>query len=132
MDGMGDLEDAPMPPMDAGQGMEMGDPNGMPPEGPNATPDQEQDPMAGDPNGLNAGGDDIASKYQQLSPDQQKAADKYVDSMLNTESKDFIKRVIDETFSSILDDTKEGTKRPQKELEKDLKGHLNNPFIPQV
>jgi len=132
VDGMGDLEDTPMPPMDAGQGMPMDDPNSMPPEEPMGAEDPNAMPggdPSQDPNAM-GGGDDISSKYQQLSPDQQKAADKYVDSMLNTESRGFIKKVIDETFSAILDDTKDGTERPQKKLGNGLKGQLNSPYIP--
>ena len=131
MDGMGELDNAPQPPMGAEQGMPMGDPNAMGGE-PEPMPDemegvQGQEMPTEDPNAM---GDDISAKYQQLSPDQQKAADKYVDSMLNNESVDVIKKAIDETFSTILDDTKEGTKRPQKELEKGLKRHLRNPYVP--
>ena len=141
MDGMGGLDNAPMPPMDADPGMPMdGETPPPPPPAPETDPiagGPDDDPLAGDPNALSAGdpnaaGEDISQKYQQLSPDQQKAADKYVDSMLNTESIDRIRRAIDETFSTILDDTQEGTERPQKELGSDVKGNLNNPYTPGI
>ena len=119
MGGMDDMN-APMPPMDAEQGMPPED-DQMPPEGdmggeePPTDPiagGPEDDPLAGDPNALSAGegGDDIMQKYQQLSPDQQDAADKYIDSMLNDdaevpaaeqqpmESRFNFKNIIDEVF----------------------------------
>jgi hypothetical protein len=118
MDGMDDMN-APMPPMDA-EMPPMDDPT-APPDNQDGGGDMgqgedpmgggdEPDPMPGDPNALsagggqdpNAGGDgDIASKYQQLSPDQQKAADKYIDSMMNNESRFNFKTIIDEVFSDL-------------------------------
>lgn len=151
---MGNM-DAPMPPMDADNGMN--DPMGNPPmdapeggESPEMMPPapgsdepadadagNEPDPMPGDPNALNAGmdgnpgeGGDITDKYNQLSPAQKNAADKYVDSMLNTESRVDYRKIIDETFSTIMNDIQKGTKRPEKKLGKDFEGVTDNPFVP--
>lgn len=103
MDGMDDMN-APMPPMDANM-PPMDDPAAQQP-GEDPMGGEEPDPLAGDPNALNAGnadpnpgaGGDIQSKYNQLSPDQQKAADKYIDSMMNNESRFNFKHIIDEVF----------------------------------
>lgn len=107
------------------------------------------DPMAGDPNALSAGqgNDEISQKYQQLSPDQQKAADKYVDSMLNNddqaeaqdpnaqmpmESRFNFKHIIDEVFGEIeptrpLD---QGTQRDEQNVGDDAITNYQNPFTP--
>ena len=149
MDGMDDMN-APMPPMDTETPPE--DPNMMPPE-PGGAPDdmgdmgggEEPDPMAGDPNALSAGGnegpdanmggDDIQSKYNSLSPDQQKAADKYIESMMNNESRFNFKRIIDETFSTIMGDGKknpmDGLTRPEKRTAKEAVTKDINPYMPR-
>ena len=110
---------------------------------------QNDDPMAGDPNALSAGqgNDEISQKYQQLSPDQQKAADKYVDSMLNNddqaggqdpnaqmpmESRFNFKHIIDEVFGEIeptrpLD---QGTQRDEQNVGDDAITNYQNPFTP--
>ena len=110
---------------------------------------QNNDPMAGDPNALSAGqgNDEISQKYQQLSPDQQKAADKYVDSMLNNddqaggqdpnaqmpmESRFNFKHIIDEVFGEIeptrpLD---QGTQRDEQNIGEDAMTEYQNPFTP--
>lgn len=104
------------------------------------------DPMAGDPNALSAGqgNDEISQKYQQLSPDQQKAADKYVDSMLNNddqagaaappqmESRFNFKHIIDEVFGEIeptrpLD---QGTQREEQNVGEDAETEFKSPFTP--
>ena len=111
--------------------------------------EEQTDPMAGDPNALSAGqgNDEISQKYQQLSPDQQKAADKYVDSMLNNddqaggqdpnaqmpmESRFSFKRIIDEVFGEIeptrpLD---QDIERKEKKLGEDAMTEYQNPFTP--
>jgi hypothetical protein len=111
--------------------------------------EEQTDPMAGDPNALSAGqgNDEISQKYQQLSPDQQKAADKYVDSMLNNddqaggqdpnaqmpmESRFNFKHIIDEVFGEIeptrpLD---QGTQRDEQNVGEDAETELQNPFTP--
>ena len=147
MDGMDDMN-APMPPMDAEMPQDpMEDPTAPPDngdmgqEGDPMAGGEEPDPMPGDPNALNAGegqdpnagaGGDIASKYQQLSPDQQKAADKYIDSMMNNESRFNFKSIIDEVFSE-LGDTKtpfDGTTRPESKAAKEAVTKDENPYMP--
>ena len=110
---------------------------------------QNNDPMTGDPNALSAGqgNDEISQKYQQLTPNQQKAADKYVDSMLNNddqaggqdpnaqmpmESRFNFKHIIDEVFGEIeptrpLD---QGTQRDEQNIGEDAETELQNPFTP--
>ena len=107
---------------------------------------QNNDPMTGDPNALSAGqgNDEISQKYQQLSPDQQKAADKYVDSMLNNddqagatappqmESKFNFKNIIDEVFGE-LQSTRpldQDIERKEKKFGEDAMTEYQNPFTP--
>ena len=143
MDGMDDMN-APMPPMDAEMPPTdngtppppMNDPAGQEPGG--APGEEEQDPMPGDPNALNAGGGDpnagadgdIQSKYDQLSPDQQKAADKYIDSMMNNESRFNFKHIIDEIFGERdgnVNPLDKGTTRFEKKAVIDDE---NSPYMP--
>ena len=113
--------------------------------------EEQTDPMAGDPNALSAGqgNDEISQKYQQLSPDQQKAADKYVDSMLNNddqaggqdpnaqmpmESRFNFKHIIDEVFGEIeptrpLD---QGTQREEQNVGEDAETEFQSPFTPGI
>ena len=144
--------DVPPPPADTAPDMSpMDDPNAMGGEEPTDTVagGSENDPMAGDPNALSAGqgNDEISQKYQQLSPDQQKAADKYVDSMLNNddqaggqdpnaqmpmESRFNFKHIIDEVFGEIeptrpLD---QGTQRDEQNVGEDATTEYQNPFTP--
>jgi hypothetical protein len=139
--------DVPPPPADAAPDTApeddpmAGDPNAMGGEEP-------ADPMAGDPNALSAGqGDDVSQKLQQLSPDQQDAAEKYIDSMLNDdeqaggvpdmpqqpmESKFNFKHIIDEVFGEVeatrpLD---QGTDRPGKTIEDSAVTEYQSPFTP--
>ena len=151
MDGMDDMN-APMPPMDTE--MPQSDPTQDPLAsgedanamggGQDAMGGEEPDPMPGDPNALNAGigqdqnagtGGDIQSKYQQLSPDQQKAADKYIDSMMNNESRFNFKNIIYEVFSELgqVKTPFDGTQRPEPNVPKaceeaDTKDA--NPYMP--
>ena len=145
MDGMDDMN-APMPPMDAETPPmdnstpppPMDDPAGQEPGG--APGEDGQDPMPGDPNALNAGGadpnagagGDIQSKYDQLSPDQQKAADKYIDSMMNNESRFNFKSIIDEVFSELGNTSTpfDGTTRPEKKAAKEAVIDEDNPYMP--
>lgn len=143
MDGMDDIN-APMPPMDAEMPPTdngtppppMDDPAGQEPSG--APGEDGQDPMPGDPNALNAGGGDpnaeaggdIQSKYDQLSPDQQKAADKYIDSMMNNESRFNFKHIIDEIFGERdgnVNPLDKGTTRFEKKAVIDDE---NSPYMP--
>jgi len=136
--------DVPPPPADTAQDTAPEDPMGG---------EEPTDQMTGgednDPNALDAGqGDEISQKYQQLSPDQQKAADKYVDSMLNNddqagdaqdamqqpmESKFNFKHIIDEVFGEV-EPTRpidKGTTRPGKTIEDSAETECRNPFVPR-
>lgn len=145
-DGMGDLDNTPMPPMDAdtmddGMG---GDPmgGGVEPtmDDPNAMGDDAlmgEDPMGGDAaDGMEdptmGGGenDEFMDKFNSLSKEKQVAVEKYADSMIDDkpmESYRSIKNVIDETINDILNGKKEGTKRPSKKLPKEYR-LMQNPF----
>jgi hypothetical protein len=155
MDGMDDMN-APMPPMDAdtppmgddAPPMDdnvppppMDDPAGQEPGG--APGEEEQDPMPGDPNALSAGnpdpnadagaGGDIQSKYDRLSPDQQKAADKYIDSMMNNESRFNFKHIIDEVFGERDGNVNpmDGVTRPEKKAAKEAVTKEIDPYKPR-
>lgn len=156
---MGDMAlDVPPPSADAEQGMDdMPDPTAGIGDGEETPTDPvaggpDDDPLAGDPNALSAGqGDDISQKYQQLSPDQQKAADKYVDSMLNNddqgggapaapsvpgampESRFNFKHIIDEVFGDIQSQNplERDTTRPGKMREEEAETESRSPFVPR-
>ena len=135
--------DVPPPPADAAPDASQVDQD--------AGGEEQTDPMAGDPNALSAGqgNDEISQKYQQLSPDQQKAADKYVDSMLNNddqaggqdpnaqmpmESRFNFKHIIDEVFGEIeptrpLD---QGTQREEQNVGEDAETEFQSPFTPGI
>ena len=146
--------DVPPPSADAEQGMDdMPDPTAGIGDGEETPTDPvaggpDDDPLAGDPNALSAGqGDDISQKYQQLSPDQQKAADKYVDSMLNNddqnggvdaappqmESRFNFKHIIDEVFGDIQSQNplERDTTRPGKMREEEAETESRSPFVPR-
>ena len=133
--------DVPPPPADAAPDTSQ--------VGQEAGGEEETDPMVNDPNALSAGqgNDEISQKYQQLSTDQQKAADKYVDSMLNNddqtggqnpnaqmpmESRFNFKHIIDEVFGEIeptrpLD---QGTQRDEQNIGEDAETEFQSPFTP--
>jgi hypothetical protein len=111
--------------------------------------EEQTDPMAGDPNALSAGqgNDEISQKYQQLSTDQQKAADKYVDSMLNNddqsgaaapqqmESKFNFKHIIDEVFGEVekqTNFTKGVSTREEQNIGEDAMTEYQSPFTPRA
>lgn len=135
MDGMGDLDNAPMPPMDSDDMGGMEDPMGA---DPNAMGGQE-DPMGGE---QPTGGDDqeLTDVINSLSMEDKAAVLKYAKSMADDsngdemaqdggmpmESVKSFKDIIDETINDVLDN-KEGTDRPQRKLPKSYKG-MNNPF----
>ena len=146
MDGMGDLDNTPMPPMGSGDmgddpmgddpmgGGEdpMGDPNGNDPMGDDMG---NEPPMDDEQGGGNDELDDVVSK---LSTEDQAAVLKYAKSMADEEGDDeqggempmegfrSMKRIIDETINDVLDGY-EGTDRPQKKVAKGYR-NLNNPF----
>jgi len=137
MDGMADVDNAPMPPMGA-DNMGMEDPN-MGGE----MPMDNQDPMGGeDPNVMNGGEDDeLMDIINNLSIEDKAAVTKYAKSMADDseggedpnmggempmESIRSIKSIIDETINDVLDD-REGTKRPEKKMPRQYKG-MSSPF----
>ena len=139
MDGMADVDNAPMPPMGADD-MGMEDPNAMGGE----MPMDNQDPMGGeDPNAMNGGEDDeLIDIINNLSIEDKAAVTKYAKSMADDseggedpnamggempmESIHSIKSIIDETINDVLDD-REGTKRPEKKMPRQYKG-MSSPF----
>lgn len=147
---MGDMAlDVPPSPADAEQGMDAGmagPTGGEEPVDPVAG-GPDDDPLAGDPNTLSAGqGDDISQKYQQLSPDQQDAADKYIDSMLNDdseapapmqqpmESRFNFKHIIDEVFGDRdgnVNPIKNKIERDEPNVNKESMTKYDNPYMPR-
>ena len=139
MDGMDDMNTPPPPmgvnDMDGGMDDPMGGPMGGGP-GPDAEGGMDdpmggmddptggdQDPMGGDQNPM-GGDDEFMNKFNQLSKEDQVAVEKYTDSMLDDSGADgqmpmetyrSIKNIIDETINDVLDN-REGTKRPEKKL----------------
>ena len=147
---MGDMAlDVPPPPADAEQGMDAGmvDPTGGEEPVDPVAGGPDDDPLAGDPNALSAGqGDDISQKYQQLSPDQQDAADKYIDSMLNDdseapaqmqqpmESRFNFKHIIDEVFGDRdgnVNPIKNKIERDEPNVNKESMTKYDNPYMPR-
>jgi hypothetical protein len=139
MDGMGDLDNAPMPPTDADNMGGMEDPSMM------GGQDPMNDPMGGDmgndPNAMNGGEDDeLMNIINNLSIEDKAAVTKYAKSMADgnddtmpqdpnampMESKVNYKGIIDEVINDVLDN-KEGTKRPEKNMPSQYK-HMDNPF----
>jgi hypothetical protein len=138
MDGMGDLDNAPMPPMgpdDMGMDDHMGeDPNGMGGE------DQMADGGMNDPNAM-GGDDELMNIINGLSIEDKAAVTKYAKSMADDsngeetpdmggempmESRRNIRNLIDEVINDVLDN-REGTKRPEKKLPKQYR-NVEMPF----
>jgi hypothetical protein len=137
MDGMGDLDNAPMPPMGPDD-MGMDDPNAM----------GGADPMGEDPNGMGGqdpnamGGDDeLMNIINGLSIEDKAAVTKYAKSMADDsngeetpdmggempmESRRNVMNLIDEVINDVLDN-REGTKRPEKKLPKQYR-NVEMPF----
>lgn len=137
MDGMGDLDNAPIPPMGA-DGMEMGDdemmgdPNAMG-DDPNAM--DGESPME-DPNMGNGEDDELMNIINSLSIEDKAAVTKYAKSMADDsesgeepnamggempmESRTRLKNIIDEVLNDVIDDG-EGTKRPEKKMPKEYR-----------
>ena len=140
MDGMADMNNAPMPPMGT-DGMGMEDQNAIGGE----MPMDNQDPMSDeDPNVMNGGGEDdeLMNIINNLSIEDKAAVTKYAKSMADgseggedpnaingempMESFKNIKNIIDETINDILDDN-EGTKRQDKKMPRQYKS-MTSPF----
>lgn len=148
MDGMGDLDNTPMPPMGSGDmdndpmGSEdpmgggqdpMGDPNGG--DDPMGDDMGNEPPMDDEPNDDN---DELDDVMDSLSVENQAAVLKYAKSMVDDGGDDeqggempmegfrSMKRIIDETINDVLDGY-EGTDRPQKKVPKSYR-NLKSPF----
>ena len=153
---MGDLDNAPMPPMGADDDMGMDDPMGGAPddmggdEPPMGGPDDmgEEDPMGGPddmggdepPMGGDSDDDELMNIVDGMSTEDKAAVIKYAKSMVN-DSEDNIpsasdempmesvrnyKGIIDEVINDVLDN-QEGTKRPGKRIPKEYNG-MKSPF----
>jgi hypothetical protein len=143
MDGMGDLDNAPMPPMgtdDKGMNDPMGggeplmdDPNAM----------SDQDPMGGgDPNAMGAENpedDELNNIVDGMSAEDKAAVVKYAKSIADDsnaapqdggmpmESTSNYKGIIDEVINDVLNDY-EGTKRPENVMPKEYRNQPLTPF----
>ena len=146
---MGDLDNAPMPPMSPDGGMDdsMGDEGpddmgGEPPiggEDPMGGDEPMDDPMGGegpDDMGGNSDDDELMSIIDGMSTEDKAAVIKYAKSMVNDEPQGgdempmesfrHYKGIIDEVINDVLDD-QEGITRPSKKLPKEYKG-MRSPF----
>ena len=129
MDGMGDLDNAPMPPMGA-EDMGMEDPNAMGGEPPMEEPNGEA-PMGG-----SLEDDELDSIVNGMSAEDKAAVVKYAKSIADDaapqggempmESTINYKGIIDEVINDVLDN-QEGTKRPGKKTPKEYNG-MKSPF----
>ena len=139
MDGMGDLDNAPMPPMG---------PDDMGMDGPNAMGGADpmgEDPMTDggmdDPNAMGGEDDELMDIINGLSIEDKAAVTKYAKSMADDsngeetpdmggempmESRRNIRNLIDEVINDVLDN-REGTKRPEKKLPKQYR-NVEMPF----
>jgi len=145
MDGMGDLDNAPMPPMGADD-MAGEDPMGG--EGPDDMggdmgADMPQDDMGGEEPMDGGEDDELMDIINNLSIEDKAAVTKYAKSMANDseggempqddmgampmESKRNMKRIIDEVFNDVFDN-KEGTKRPEQKLSSDYRNRNIKPW----
>ena len=151
MDGMGDLDNAPMPPMGPD---DMGgeDPMGGAPDDMGGEPPMD-DPMGGeDPNAMGGEDDELMNIINSLSIEDKAAVTKYAKSMADDsegaedpmmggdaqdmggdmpmESRKGMKSIIDEVINDVLDN-KEGTKRPEKKMPRqyrDMEMPFKSPF----
>ena len=139
VDGMGDLDNAPMPPMGPDD-MGMDDPNAM-----GGAEPMGEDPMADgsmdDPNAMGGEDDELMDIINGLSIEDKAAVTKYAKSMADDsngeetpdmggempmESRRNIRNLIDEVINDVLDN-REGTKRPEKKLPKQYR-NVEMPF----
>lgn len=140
MDGMGDLDNAPMPPMGA-ENMGMEDPMGAQDPMAGGDPNAMGDPMGGEQPPMNGGDDDeLMNIVNNMSTEDKAAVIKYAKSMADDsqgaqdpmggempmESRRKFTSIIDETINDVLDN-REGTKRPEKKMPKEYKG-MKSPF----
>ena len=154
MDGMGDLDNAPMPPMGADD-VDMGEPNGIGddpmggggmPEGPDMgeEPPMDGEPPMDEPDDMgNSEDDELMDIINNLSIEDKAAVTKYAKSMVDDseggdeepqdmggdmpmESRRRLKSIIDEALNDVLDD-REGIKRPETKLPKQYR-NIEHPF----
>ena len=140
---MGELDNAPMPPMGADDDMGMEDPMGGAPDemGGGEPPMGDEDPMGGPDNmgdeppmGGDSDDDELMSIINGMSTEDKAAVIKYSKSMVDDSSDDMpqdggmpmesfrsYKRVIDEVINDVLD-KQEGTTRPGKKTPKEYNG----------
>ena len=132
MDGMGDLDNAPMPPMGLD---DMGgeDPMGGAPDDMGGEPpmDGEDDELMNIINGLSIEDKAAVTKYaKSMADDSEGAEDPMMGGEMPMESKRGMKNIIDEVLNDVLDN-KEGTKRPEKKMPRqyrDMEMPFKSPF----
>jgi len=144
MDGMGDLDNTPIPPMgadDMGGEDPMADPMGGTPDDMGGEPPMD-DQMGGEtPDEMGGEDDELINIINGLSIEDKAAVTKYAKSMANDsegaeapsmggempmESRNSMKSIIDEVLNDVLDN-KEGTKRPEKKMPKQYR-NMEMPF----
>jgi hypothetical protein len=139
MDGMGDLDNAPMPPMGPDDDMGMNDPMGG--DDPNAMGGDEP-PMGGpDDMGGGNGHEELMQIADQLDTEDEAALIKYGKSMVDDsgspeggmdmpESRFNFGKIIDETLDSLINKPEDsGIKRPVKKLNTKQRDNKTNPFV---
>ena len=132
MDGMGDLDNAPMPPMGPD---DMGgeDPMGGAPDDMGGEPpmDGEDDELMNIINGLSIEDKAAVTKYaKSMADDSEGAEDPMMGDEMPMESKRGMKSIIDEVLNDVLD-SQEGTKRPEKKMPRqyrDMEMPFKSPF----
>ena len=132
MDGMGDLDNAPMPPMGPD---DMGgeDPMGGAPDDMGGEPpmDGEDDELMNIINGLSIEDKAAVTKYaKSMADDSEGAEDQMMGDEMPMESKRGMKSIIDEVLNDVLDN-QEGTKRPEKKMPRqyrDMEMPFKSPF----
>ena len=134
MDGMGDLDNAPMPPMGADD-MGMNDPMG----GGEPPMDDQQPPMDNEMVGGSPEDDELNSIVDGMSAEDKAAVVKYAKSIADDsnampqdggmpmESTFNYKGIIDEVINDVLDDY-DGTKRPEDTMPKEYRNQPITPF----
>ena len=132
MDGMGDLDNAPMPPMGPD---DMGgeDPMGGAPDEMGSEPpmDGEDDELMNIINGVSIEDKAAVTKYaKSMADDSEGAEDPMMGGEMPMESKIGMKNIIDEVLNDVLDN-KECTKRPEKKMPRqyrDMEMPFKSPF----
>ena len=138
MDGMGDLDNAPMPPMGA-DNMGMNDPMNDPMGGGEPPMDDQQPPMGDEIGGGSPEDDELNSIVDGMSAEDKAAVVKYAKSIADDsdampqdggmpmESTFNYKGIIDEVINDVLD-SHEGTKIPEDTMPKEYRNQPLTPF----